>query len=232
MSDNGLPFEALIFDLDGTLIDSVPDVCASVNRVLTVNGRRALTLDEVKNMIGWGGRVLVEKALALTGEPGNPDDIDRALQGFLDNYAANPVEYTTLFPGVLEALERFEADGVNMGICTNKPTKTTSPVLEALGLERFFKLVSCGDSVPHRKPDGRHVLLVAEGLGATVETAAMVGDSENDITAAIDAGVKSVAVTFGYAHAPTVELGADALIDRFEDLPDALAAISENCPRP
>lgn len=232
MSDNGLPFEALIFDLDGTLIDSAPDVCASVNRVLTVNGRRALTLDEVKNMIGWGGRVLVEKALALTGEPGNPDDIDRALQGFLDNYAANPVEYTTLFPGVLEALERFEADGVNMGICTNKPTKTTSPVLEALGLERFFKLVSCGDSVPHRKPDGRHVLLVAEGLGATVETAAMVGDSENDITAAIDAGVKSVAVTFGYAHAPTVELGADALIDRFEDLPDALAAISENCPRP
>ena len=232
MSDNGLPCEALIFDLDGTLIDSAPDVCASVNRALGETGRRELTLEETKDMIGWGGRVLVEKALALTGEPGNPDDIDRVLQGFLDGYAAHPVEHTTLFPGVLEALERFEADRVNMGICTNKPTKTTSPVLEALGLERFFKLVSCGDSVPHRKPDGRHVLLVAEGLGATVETAAMVGDSESDITAAIDAGVKSVVVTFGYAHAPVEELGADALIDRFEDLPDALAAISENCPRP
>jgi phosphoglycolate phosphatase len=222
------PFAALIFDLDGTLIDSAPDVCASVNRVLATNGRRALTLDEAKNMLGWGGRVLVEKALALTGAPGTEEEIDAALGGFLATYAAHPVQHSTVFPGVLDVLQRFEADGVTMGLCTNKPGATTGPVLDAMGLGGFFTVVACGDAVPHRKPDGRHVLHVIEELGASVETAAMVGDSENDIAAAIEAGVKSVAVTFGYAHVPFDELGADALINRFQDLPQALRKILGN----
>ena len=226
------PFDALIFDLDGTLIDSAPDVGASVNQMLAENKRRELTLEETKDMIGWGGWVLVERALEMTGEAGTPDDIDRALQGFLDSYAAHPVEHTTIFPGVLEALKRFEADGVAMGLCTNKPTKTTLPVLEALGLADFFKVVSCGDAVPHKKPDGRHVSLVVEALGATTRTAAMVGDSESDIRAANDAGVKSIAVTFGYAHAPVEELGADALIDHFDKLPDVLLKIAGAPARP
>ena len=221
------PFEALIFDLDGTLIDSAPDVCASVNRVLTADGRRELTLDEAKDMIGWGGRVLVEKALALTGREGTADDVDRALEAFLATYAAHPADHTSVYPGALEVLELFRVAGVAMGICTNKPTATTPPVLQAMGLDGFFHVVSCGDAVPHPKPDGRHVRLVVEQLGATLATTAMIGDSENDISAAIDAGVRSVAVTFGYAHVPPDELGADALIDRFEDLPEALVKISK-----
>ena len=95
-----------------------------------------------------------------------------------------------------------------------------------MGLEGFFSVVSSGDAVPHKKPDGRHVLTVIEELDSTVETTAMVGDSENDITAAINAGVKSVAVTFGYAHVPVDELGADTLIDHFRDLPGALRKIA------
>ena len=95
-----------------------------------------------------------------------------------------------------------------------------------MGLDGFFDVVSCGDAVPHKKPDGRHVLLCAEQLGAGPETAVMIGDSENDIRAAINAGVKSVAVSFGYAHMPVEELGADALIDHFDELPDALREIS------
>ncbi len=220
------PFDALIFDLDGTLIDSAPDVCASVNRVLTETGRRELTLIETKGLIGWGGRVLVEKALAMTGEEGTPDEVETVLQGFLATYAAHPAEHTRIFPGAVEALEKFKADGVKMGICTNKPTATTPPVLKAMGLDGFFSVVSCGDAVPHKKPDGRHVLTVIEALDATVEITAMVGDSENDITAAINAGVKSVAVTFGYAHVPVDELGADALIDHFRELPGALRKIA------
>jgi phosphoglycolate phosphatase len=223
---NGQPFAALIFDLDGTLIDSAPDVCASVNRVLTADGRRALTLGEAKDMVGWGGRVLVEKALALTGAPGTEENIDTALNGFLATYAAHPVEHSIVFPGVIEVLEQFKADGVAMGLCTNKPEATTGPVLNAMGLGRYFTAIACGDAVPHRKPDGRHVLHVIEGLGASVETSAMVGDSESDITAAINARVKSVAVTFGYAHVPIDELGADALINTFNDLPRALDQIS------
>ncbi len=220
------PFQALIFDLDGTLIDSAPDVRASVNRVLAGMGRRELTLEETKDMVGWGGRVLMEKALTLTGEPGTSEDIDRAFKSFLTTYADHPADHTIVFPGAIEALETFKAAGVKMAICTNKPTATTPPVLKAMGLNGFFDVVSCGDAVPHKKPDGRHVRLVVDELGASIETAAMVGDSENDIRAAIDAGVRSVCVTFGYAHVPPDEIGADALIDHFDDLAGALVDIS------
>jgi phosphoglycolate phosphatase len=221
------PFQALIFDLDGTLIDSLPDVRASVNCVLTASGRRELTIPETKDFVGWGGRVLVEKALALTGEEGTIEEIDRTLKEFLVYYAAHRSDHTEVFPGVPDILEEFKSNGIKMGICTNKPTATTSTVLEALGLDGFFQVISCGDAVPHSKPDGRHVSLVAEQMGATCETAVMIGDSENDILAAIDAGVRSVAVSFGYTHLPVDELGADAVIDRFEDLPEALVKISE-----
>ncbi len=220
------PFQALVFDLDGTLIDSAPDVCASVNRALAAGGRRPLTLAETKQLVGQGGRVLVERALGLTGNPGTADEVESVLAAFLAHYAAHPVDNTEPFPGALDALHRFQDAGVALGLCTNKPRATTGPVLDALGLTRFFDVVSCGDQVPHRKPDGRHVLHVVEALAATRETSAMIGDSENDVAAAIDAGVRSVAVTFGYAHLPHAELGADALIDRFDELPAALSRIA------
>jgi len=215
-----------MFDLDGTLIDSLPDVRASINEVLVASGRRELTLTETKDFVGWGGRVLVEKALALTGEVGSDEEIDRTLNDFLAYYADHPSDHTEVFPGVLDVLEGFKSNGVKLGICTNKPTATTSPVLEALGLDGFFDVISCGDAVPHRKPDGRHVSLVVEQMGATPKISAMIGDSENDIFAAVNAGVRSVAVSFGYAHLPVGELGADAVIDRFEELPAALVRIS------
>jgi len=220
------PFEALIFDLDGTLIDSAPDVRASMNRVLAGLGRRELTLEETKDMVGWGGRVLTEKALAKTGEAGSNTDVDIAFKEFLSTYAQHPADHSVVFPGVLPVLDELKAAGVRLAICTNKPTATTPPVLEALGLSQYFDVVSCGDAVPHKKPDGRHVRLVVEEMGATLETAAIVGDSENDISAGIDAGIRSVAVTFGYAHVPHDELGANALIDNFLDLPQALRDIA------
>ncbi|MDA1090644.1 MAG: phosphoglycolate phosphatase [Proteobacteria bacterium] len=215
-------YQALIFDLDGTLIDSAPDVCASVNRVLEADGRRPLITAEVTDMIGWGGRALLEKALAVTGDPGTPDDIDRALENFLTTYAEHPADHTTLFPGVIDALEHFKAAGVKMAICTNKPKATTPPVITAMGLDGYFDVILSGDAVPHKKPDGRHVLLCAEQLGVTPEASVMVGDSENDIYAAIDAGIRSVCVTFGYAHVPLADIGADVLIDHFDDLAGAL----------
>ena len=109
---------------------------------------------------------------------------------------------------------------------THGPRGTAGQVVQALGLVGSCAVSSCGGAAPHRDPDGRHVLYVIEELGANVETSAIVGDSESDITAAINAGVKSVAVTFGYAHVPMDELGADALIDSFKDLPRALDQIS------
>jgi phosphoglycolate phosphatase len=219
-------FEALIFDLDGTLIDSLPDVCASMNRVLFDIGRRKLTLSETKDMVGWGGRVLVEKALAITGNKMTKNDVKLMLEKFVETYAKHPNDHSVLYPGVLPMLESFKSAGISMGICTNKPTVTTPPVLKAMGLDRFFDVVSCGDAVPHKKPDGRHVSMVVEEMGSTNQLSVMIGDSESDITAAIDAGVRSVAVTFGYAHVPCNELGADAMIDHFDELPKALVNIA------
>ncbi len=219
------PFQALIFDLDGTLIDSLPDAHVSLNRALAAAGRREITLEEAKGMVGWGGRVLVEKALAKTGRPGTADEIGRCLEDFITRYSEYPATLTTVYPGVRQALEEFQAAGIAMGLCTNKSLATTMPVLEALLLDGFFTVVSCGDKVPHPKPDGRHVLGIIERLGVRAQATAMVGDSENDIDAARDAGISSVAVTFGYAHVPPRELGADALIDDFHGLPDALRQI-------
>ena len=221
-----IPFEALIFDLDGTLINSLPDVCASINRVLFDMGCRELTLNETKNMVGWGGRVLVEKALATTGNIVTEDDINLSLEKFIDIYSRHPNDHSSVFPGVLSMLEKFKSAKIPMGICTNKPTLTTPLVLKSMGLDCFFDVVSCGDSVPYKKPDGRHVTMVVEQMGATNQTSVMIGDSESDITAAIEAGVRSVAVTFGYAHMPCDELGADATIDHFDDLPQALLKIA------
>lgn len=219
-------FDALIFDLDGTLIDSVPDVRANMNKVLVAGGRREVSIDDIKSAVGWGGRELVERSMIRAGKPGTPDEIDEQLAAFLASYAANPVEHTVIYPGVQEVLENLRGDGIAMGICTNKPTATAMPVLDATGLGQFFSVVSCGDVAKHKKPDGRHILDVIEQLNATAKSSAMIGDSETDIDAALDAGVKSVAVTFGYAHRPHHELGADAVIDHFFDLPQALKNVS------
>jgi phosphoglycolate phosphatase len=226
LTPGGQPFRALIFDLDGTLIDSAPDVCAAVNRSLASHGRRAITLPEAKALIGQGGRVLAERSLALTGRPGTPGEIESLLKAFLATYAERPVEHTVVYPRAREALQFFRAEGVRLAVCTNKPKATTVPVMAALDLDGLFDVVSCGDQVPYRKPDARHVLGVVEQLGATPATTALIGDSENDIAAARAAGVPSIAVTFGYAHVPHAELGADALIDNFEELSEALRSIA------
>jgi len=220
-------FSALIFDLDGTLIDSAPDLYHTINHLLKEDGRPALGMEDVKEMIGWGTKELVRKALAATGENPSIDQVEAMLENFLVYYSRHLIDHTTVYPGVMNALETLAAAGAVMGICTNKPSTFTIPILQKLRLDGFFKAVSCSDTVPHKKPDGRHVLECIKQLKTTAETTIMVGDSENDITAAIDAGVRSVCVTFGYAHVPLKEIGADALIDHFDALPQALREIAE-----
>ncbi len=219
------PFPALLFDLDGTLIDSVPDVCASVNRILEKMDRRPTTIEEIKSLVGFGAKTLVEKTLEATGQPVKEEDIDYLLSGFLESYSQNPSVHTVVFPGAREALERFAAAGIKLGICTNKPEATCYPVLQALDLRRYFTTVVCGDTLEFRKPDPRHVYHTLDEMGADREEAAFIGDSEADIEAAKNANLPSVCVTFGYCHVPFDQLGAGALIDRFDQLDDALVKI-------
>lgn len=218
---------ALVLDLDGTLIDSVPQVQAALNQALTQMGRRALSLSETKSLIGEGATATIEKALKLTGEAGTAEQVAEFLQRYLSDYATNPISHTVIYPGVVETLEALAAQGVMMGVCSNKPQASTLPVLKALNLERFFCAVACGDSVPYRKPDGRHVTLTLERMGASRQSAAMVGDSEIDIAAARDANIPAIAVSYGYCHIPLAELRADIIIDHFPDLLPALKQIAK-----
>ena len=219
-------FSSLLFDLDGTIIDSAPDVCASVNRVLKTMDRPSVSVTDTKMLVGTGARTLVEKTLEMTGAPGSEEDIDFLLEGFLNSYRQNPSEHTVIFPGAREALERYTDAGIKLGICTNKPEVTCFPVLQALDLKRYFPTVICGDTLEFRKPDPRHIFHTLDAMGADKNSAAVIGDSEADIKAANNAGLPSVLVTFGYCHEPFESLNANALIDHFDQLDDALAQIA------
>ena len=219
-------FSALLFDLDGTIIDSAPDVCKSVNRALDAMGRPPITVEDTKFLVGFGARTLCDKALAITGELGSEEDIDLLLTGFLNSYRKNPCEHTIVFPGALDALNLFKDAGIQLGICTNKPEATCFPVLDALELRHFFSSIICGDTLQFRKPDPRHIYHTLDEMGADLSNAAFIGDSEADIKAANNAGLPCVLVTFGYCHVPFDELKANAVIDHFHELDEALREIS------
>jgi len=220
-----IPFQALIFDLDGTLVNSVPDVRASVNYGLQTMGRGSITTSNTHDLVGGGAIPLVEGALRLTGGTVTPDDVDQLLNIFLNYYKINPAVHSHLYDGVRDVLDDCLSAGIKMAICTNKPDQTTHPVLQAFGLSKYFTSIRTGDTVPHKKPDARHIQLCLDDLDATLENAVFIGDSETDIYAANNAKMRSVCVTYGYCHQPYDRLGASALINDFSELIPALKNI-------
>lgn len=214
---------ALVFDFDGTLIESAPEIRRCLNLLLDEYGRPPVTLAAVERMIGNGVAKLVERGFRATGGP--PDDFDTALRQFVRLYNEAPIDETPVYEGVPETLARLHAAGHVMAICTNKLYEPTVKILEGLDLMRYFRVVAGGDTFPVRKPDPGHLLGVLKQLGVNQDAAVMIGDSPNDIGCAIDAGVRSIAVSYGYSRVPPAELGANLLIDRFADLPDALARL-------
>jgi len=215
--------DALVFDLDGTLVDSVPDLQAAVNAMLRELGRAALSAAEVRGMVGDGTARLVARALAATGRELPPGP---AHDRFLALYEAAPAARTRPYPGVPATLAALRGAGCRLAVCTNKPQRATEAVLDALGLASFFDAVLGGDALPVRKPDPAHVRGALAALGAGPERGAMIGDGENDAAAGRGAGLPVALMTYGYAHAPLESLGADALIDRFADLPAWLARLN------
>lgn len=212
----------MLFDLDGTLIHSLPDLVAAVNRLLSSEGRGALDADAIKAMVGDGAGTLVAKAFAATGGLPGPD-VAPYLDRFLADYEPRSAETTRPWPGVVETLTLLRARGLALAVCTNKPSRATAEVLSALALDHFFDVVVGADDAPAIKPDPAHVTIILDRLGVLASQAVMVGDSHNDILSARRAGVATVALSFGYAHGPVAELGADMVIDDFRELPVALA---------
>ena len=220
-------FEAIVFDLDGTLIDSIPDVVAAMNQVLVEEGRQPISLEEGKSMVGEGPGPMIRDAIALNGKTVDVARLPHLVERYIAFYRATPADHTIVYPGVRDVLEQLASKGVILGVCTNKPHKMSNLVLDALGLGHFFKAVIGGDALAVRKPDGRHVHAVLDGMTASPAAAAFVGDSPTDMKAARNAGLPSIAVSYGYSIVGPENLDADILIPEFSELPDALAQLAE-----
>jgi phosphoglycolate phosphatase len=217
------PFRAIIFDLDGTLIDSVPDITDSVNAVLAEHSRTPLTEDIVHTLVGEGATELMDNAFKLTGDAKARDAVKESVARFLDIYAANPIARTTVYPGAIELLDRLQADGSTLALCTNKPEQTAQPVLAALDLAGYFPVAIYGDTLGTvRKPDPAILTWVLEKLGMTAAEAVMVGDSKTDVATARAVGMKIIVRAGGYTTIPPEELGGDAVIQDFDALWQAM----------
>jgi phosphoglycolate phosphatase len=212
---------ALVFDLDGTLADSDPDLRAALNEMLGESGARVLSSDEVRQMIGDGSRALVERAIAATGVA---IPFEGAHRRFLQIYEAAPARLSRLYPGVSETLVRLRKAGMRLGICTNKPQAATIALLTSFNIADCFDAILGSDVVAFRKPDPRHLLVTIEQLGATPDEAVMIGDNENDYAAARAAGVPLILVRYGYLRVPPETLAPDLWLDDFAELPKALAS--------
>jgi phosphoglycolate phosphatase len=210
----------LVFDLDGTLVDSVPDLRAAVNEMLRERGSRQLSLSEVKHLVGDGAPALVARALAASGT--DPAGVSDALARFLEIYEANAVRLSRPYPDVRETLTALRRRGYRAAVCTNKPQRATMAVIEGLGFLPLFDGIAGGDRFSVKKPDPGHLLGLIGELGASVTATAMIGDNENDAAVAHAAGVPLVLMRYGYARVALESLAADALLDHFADLPAAL----------
>jgi phosphoglycolate phosphatase len=204
---------ALVFDLDGTLIDSKKDLVLSVNATLKAIGRAELPEDVVASYVGSGAPVLIGRALG-----GSPDseELQGALKYFLSHYEQHKLDHTRAYPGVREALQQLE--GTPMAVLTNKPENASMRILEGLGLASFFKVIYGGNSFATKKPDPFGANRVLRDLGVSAAEAAMVGDSEVDVQTARNAQMISAIVNFGFGMHDRAKYPADVYLDRMEDL--------------
>ncbi len=220
---SALPFDLVVFDLDGTLADTAPDLAAALNHALAHFGRPAIEAEMVRNMIGHGSRALLRKGLAATG-PVSEELVERGYGTFLDYYAAFICEGSRAYEGVEDCIDTLRAQGVRVAVCTNKPEALTHLLLDALGWQDRFDAIVGGDTLPLRKPDPAPLReAIARGGGGN---AVMIGDSITDADTARAAGVPFVAVSFGFSDRPVEALGADAVVDHFDDLIPALRRLS------
>jgi phosphoglycolate phosphatase len=214
-----------VFDLDGTLADTIHDLIATLNVVLTGEGLPALSLEAGRAMVGAGARALIERGLASAGREITPSRLDELHQAFMIHYGSNLCVDTKLFPGVVEALDRLAEAGFRLAVCTNKYESHSVGVLEALGVAERFAAIAGRDSFPYFKPDPRHLTLTLQRAGGDPSRAVMVGDSRTDIVTAQAAGIPVVAVSFGYTDVPVDELGPDRIIGHFDELFEAVQSL-------
>ncbi len=212
--------EAILFDLDGTLTDSAPDLAIAVDTMMRQLGLPPRGEDKVRQWVGNGAENLIRRALADDIAGNAPADLVNAARPlFKATYADNLCVHTRLYPGVLEGLQALRARGLRMACITNKPAEFAVPLLEKIGIAEFFKTVIGGECTPNKKPAPDALLLAAQRLGVEIGRTLMVGDSMNDVGAARNAGCPVVAVPYGYNHGQDIhDARPDAVIDSIADL--------------
>jgi phosphoglycolate phosphatase len=216
--------QAVVFDLDGTLIDSAGDIARALNAAMQNRGFPPFEMTKVKEMIGGGIPKLIERAFLSHGL--TRVDLMPVVADFMAAYSADPIAATTLYDGALPLLRRLHADGVKIALCTNKEQQISKDILRRLGIHHFFaSIVGERDGLP-RKPDPEPLLLALRELGVAPGQAVMVGDSGADSGTAKAAGVPIVLVSYGYSHTPVAELAPDAVIDHLDQLDATLAELA------
>ena len=213
--------ELIIFDLDGTLIDSMPDLAQAINRTLSHFELTPLTLEEATLFIGNGAVKLVERALEHALKPKNvtEDLFKEAFDYYTSAYREVVCDKTFLYPGVLETLQHLDNNGYVMTICTNKPSEFIEPILDKLSIKQYFKYWIGGDSLKEKKPDASPLFYLAEKMNKDVDDCIMVGDSKNDILAAQNANMECIGVSYGYNYNEHISIyNPTKVVDNFGEL--------------
>ena len=208
----------ILFDLDGTLVDTLPDLCLAANHILDCLGMDRVEDAFLRDSVSGGGRSILATALGVEG--GDSSIIDRFLPEFLSYYESHIACYSRVFDGVLETLEGLCDDGFVLAICTNKSQHMAEKLVSVLGIDHFFSAIAGGDRFSFRKPDGLHIRLLIDLIGGDLGSSVMIGDSIFDISAARCAEIPSIAVDFGYSD--SCHLGADRVAFHFSEIPSLI----------
>lgn len=225
---SGAGSRAIVFDLDGTLVDSVPDLHAAVAAFLAERGHAPLDLATIIGFVGNGVPVLLERVLRAVGEAADAESLEAALPRFNAIYGAAPAALSQLYPGVAAALEALAAAGHPLGVCTNKPEEPARRIVEEMGIAGFIAALTGGDTLAARKPDPAPLHHTAGLLQAELTSVVYVGDSEVDAATAAAAGVPFVLFTEGYRKSPVAEIAHHAALNDFAELPGLVAALSRD----
>ena len=218
----------IVFDLDGTLIDTAPDLARAVNHVLAGLGHAPVPALAIRAEVSHGAKAMLRKAVRIAGATLSEPDLDRLYQTeLLTHYADNIAVDSRPFPGLLAAIEALERAGARLAVCTNKSESLSRKLLAELGLAQRFASIAGRDTFAVMKPHPDHLLGAIRLAGGDARLAVMVGDSTTDVRAARAAGVPVIGVSFGYLDVPAAELGADHLIDHYDELLVALSAVTK-----
>ena len=216
----------LVFDLDGTLVDTAPDLAAAANHVLARAGLAPINAKEILPFAGHGAMKMIEQALAAHGRAASPSELREHFDIFIAHYSANIAAMSRPYPGVIEALTLFQRQGATLAVCTNKTEVHARALLDELDMLKHFAALTGGNSLGVSKPNPQHLTGTIDLAKGSVKRAIMIGDSETDIRTAQAAGIPVVAVNFGYSIEPVSSFAPDVIIGHYDELHQAISGLT------